>query len=146
MFVFDLSMWFWWYSFVGNMTNCSVMKLIVLTLSSLVLSCYPESGQYQQKSKVNPALGRKTSAMFLQLLAMLLQKQFCTFEKRALSYSGAISKYFIFFYKDGQKFLQSDFGYQFQCFDFLFIGVKKPIQYRTQYILSLFLLIFLQTI
>ena len=83
-------------------------------------------------------LSIKTSAMFLQLLAMLLQMQFHTFEKRALLNSGAISKYFILFPIDGQRFLQSVFGFQLHCFDFIFGGVKRPIYYRTQYILSLY--------
>ena len=65
-----------------------------------------------------PTLSRKTSAIFLQLLAMLLQLLFHTFEKMALLYSGAISKYFIVFTIDGQSFLQSIFGCQLQYFDF----------------------------
>ena len=76
--------------------------------------------------------------MFLHLEAMLLQMQFHTFEKRALLYSSTISKYFVLFPIDGQRFLQSVFGFQLQCFVFLFSGVKRPRQYRTQYILSLF--------
>ena len=75
--------------------------------------------------------------MFQQLLAMFLQMQFHTFEKRALLKSGAISKYLILFPIDGQRFLQSVFSFQLHCFDFLFGGVKRPIYYRTQYILSL---------
>ena len=73
----------------------------------------------------------KTSAMFLQLLAMLLQMKFRTFEKRPLLNSGAISKYFILFPIAGQRFLQSVFGFQLHCFDFIFGGVKRPIYYRT---------------
>ena len=65
-------------------------------------------------------LSRKTSTIFLQLLAMLLQLLFHTFEKRALLYSGAFSKYFIVFPIDGQMFLQSIFGCQLQYCDFFY--------------------------
>ena len=74
----------------------------------------------------NSVLSTKTSAIFLQLLAMLLQLKFCSFEKRALLYSGAISLYFTLSPIDGQRFLQSVYAIHPQCFDFLFGGVKRP--------------------
>ena len=100
-----------------------------------LLPCMQKGIRKDNAKKSDPCI--KTSAMFLHLEAMLLQMQFHTFEKRALLYSSAISKYFELFPIDGQRFLQLVFGFQLQCFVFLFSGVKRPRQYRTQYILSL---------